>query len=145
VFAEGAELAVKYFSLAFEALELALAGVGFTGQGRRDRGLNGGVTGLGPGGGRRLEAGLVFEPSEALIEEGEAALDGAGELPIPVAVESCEGGDGLGEAAEVGDEGGDELGEGTPARPGFGEEALQGLFRIVVSQTRGAAGVGEQA
>ena len=65
-------------------------------------------------------------------------------LPGPLAVESGEGGDGLGEAAQVGDKGGDELGEGAAAGPGFGQQALEGFFGVIVGHAGGAAGIGEQ-
>ena len=141
--AQGFELAVEDFGLTLKAFKLALTGVVGAEECLWDGGLEGGGVWLGPGVRERCWGGLVFEPLQALVEESEAALDGVGELPFPVAVEGGEGGDGLGEAAEVGDEGGYKLGKGAPAGPGLGEQAFERLFGVVVGQAGEAAGVGE--
>jgi hypothetical protein len=141
VFAQGIQLAVKDFGLALEALELALTGMVLSGDGR----LQGERAGFRPKSGLRVGASLFFQPLQATVEEFEPALHVAGELPFPIAVNCCEGCDGLGESAEIGDEGGHKLGEGATAGPGLGQQTFQGFFGIVVGQSGGTAGIGEQA
>ena len=88
--------------------------------------------------------GLIFKPLKSTIKEFKAALHAKGLLPGPFAVEGGEGGYRLGKPTQVGDKCRDELGKWTPARPGFGEQALKGFFRVVVGQPCCATGVCEQ-
>jgi len=83
--AQGVQLAVEDFSLAFQALKLALAWVVL----RRNGRLQIVDSRLWPRSRQRFVAcqGLFFEPGEAAVQQLQAGLDGAGLLPDPLAVE----------------------------------------------------------
>ena len=140
-FAEGTELAVQDLGLAFNALEQALAGMNFA----EARDIEGTDWRFRPRGFGRWkgQSELFFEVEKALLDEFEPGLNGEGGFPSRFARQRGEGSDGLRKPSEIGDESDREVCKGKAPRPGFGEEAFEGLFRIVVGQASATARLGE--